>query len=135
MTPETDPTPRRGNLMSPQCPSRLVLQHLTSRWGALVMLALRGDVVRFGALRRKIGKISERMLSKTLDTLEADGFVLRTVVEVMPPHVDYRLTPLGEEAAEHLHLLAEWIEDSLPSVGREWARRGMIAPDGRVTQV
>ncbi len=135
MTAETDPTPRRGNLMSPQCPSRLVLQHLTSRWGALVMLALRGDVVRFGALRRKIGKISERMLSKTLDTLEADGFVLRTVVEVMPPHVDYRLTPLGEEAAEHLHLLAEWIEDSLPSVGREWARRGMIAPDGRVTQV
>ena len=125
-------SPRRGNLRSPRCPSRIVLQHTTSRWGALVLLTLQDKAIRFGALRREIGGISERMLSKTLDILETDGLVYRDVVEVMPPHVEYSLTPLGSEAAVRLRDFANWIEDSLPRIGAEWARRGKIRPDGTV---
>jgi len=106
----------RGNLMAPDCPSRPVLQHLTSRWGALVMIALAIGPHRFAQLRRRVGGISERMLAQTLDELEADGFVLRTAHPVVPPHVDYELTALGREAAEHVLGLTRWIETALPRI-------------------
>lgn len=107
---------QRGNLMAPDCPSRPVLQHLTSRWGALVMIALAIGPHRFSELRRRVGGISERMLAQTLQELEGDGFVLRTAHPVVPPHVDYELTPLGREAAEHVLGLTRWIEDALPRI-------------------
>ena len=107
---------QRGNLMAPDCPSRPVLQHLTSRWGALVMIALAIGPHRFAGLRRRVGGISERMLSQTLQELEGDGFVLRTAHPVVPPHVDYELTPLGREAAEHVLGLTRWIEEALPRI-------------------
>lgn len=97
-----------------------------------MLLTLQGETLRYGALRRAVGGISERMLSKTLNALEIDGLVHREVVEMMPPHVEYCLTPLGQEAVSRLQPLADWIEDSLPRVGAEWARRGVIAPDGSV---
>ncbi len=106
----------RGNLMAPDCPSRPVLQHLTSRWGALVMIALAIGPHRFAQLRRRVGGISERMLAQTLDELEADGFVLRTAHPVVPPHVDYELTAMGREAAEHVLGLTRWIEGALPRI-------------------
>lgn len=106
----------RGNLMAPDCPSRPILQHLTSRWGALVMIGLAIGPHRFAQLRRRVGGISERMLAQTLDELEADGFVLRTAHPVVPPHVDYELTALGREAAEHVLGLTRWIEDTLPRI-------------------
>lgn len=107
---------QRGNLLAPDCPSRPVLQHLTSRWGALVMIALAIGPHRFAQLRRRIGGISERMLAQTLQELEADGFVLRTAHPVVPPHVDYELTPLGREAADHVVALSGWIEAALPRI-------------------
>ncbi len=107
---------QRGNLMAPDCPSRPVLQHLTSRWGALVMIALAIGPHRFAELRRRVGGISERMLSQTLQELEGDGFVLRTAHPVVPPHVDYELTPMGREAAEHVLGLTRWIEEALPRI-------------------
>ncbi len=112
---------QRGNVMAADCPSRPVLQHLTSRWGVLVMVALATRPHRFAELRRAVGGVSERMLSQTLKELEGDGMVLRTAHDVVPPHVDYELTPLGQEAARHLIPLIGWIEESLsriPSVGR-----------------
>lgn len=112
---------QRGNVMAADCPSRPVLQHLTSRWGALVMVALATRRHRFAELRRAVGGVSERMLSQTLKELEADGMVLRTAHEVVPPHVDYELTPLGQEAARHLIPLIGWIEGNLgriPSAGQ-----------------
>lgn len=105
-----------ANVMAPDCPSRAVLQHLTSRWGALVMVALAMGPHRFSGLRRQVRGISERMLAQTLHELEADGFVLRTAHAVVPPHVDYELTPLGAEAAGHLVPLIRWIEAALPRV-------------------
>ena len=107
---------QRGNLMAPDCPSRPVLQHLTSRWGALVMIALAIGPHRFAELRRRVGGISERMLSQTLQELEGDGFVLRTAHRVVPPHVDYELTRLGREAAGHVVALVGWIEAALPDI-------------------
>jgi DNA-binding HxlR family transcriptional regulator len=105
-----------GNEMAPDCPSRPILQHLTSRWGALVMVALAARPHRFSSLRRHIRGISERMLAQTLQELEADGFVLRTAHAVVPPHVDYALTPLGTEAAQHVVALVTWVEQNLSKV-------------------
>ena len=108
---------QRGDLMAAACPSRQVLKHVTSRWGVLVLIALEGgETRRFSQLKRAIGGVSERMLAQTLQWLEADGLVLRIAHDVVPPHVDYRLTPLGIEAAEKVRLLADWIETSLPRI-------------------
>ncbi len=112
---------RRGELMAANCPSREVLKHLTSRWGVLILIALQDGTHRFGDLRRKVGGVSERMLSQTLQWLEADGIVKRTEYRVVPPHVEYSLTPLGEEAAEKVRGLADWIETSMPRIAQHWA--------------
>lgn len=107
----------RGDLMSAACPSRTVLRHLTSRWGVLVLLALQPGTLRFAQLRRAVDGVSERMLAQTLQWLEEDGMVTRTAHAVVPPHVDYALTPLGHEAADRVRNLADWIEENLPRIG------------------
>lgn len=107
---------RRGELLAAACPSRDVLRHVTSRWGVLVLLVLADGTQRFSGLRRKIGGVSEKMLAQTLQWLEADGFVLRTAYPVVPPHVEYSLTPLGTEVAAQVAGLADWIEENLPRI-------------------
>lgn len=106
----------RGDLLAADCPSREVLKHVTSRWGVLVLIVLEQRMHRFSELRRAIGGVSERMLAQTLQWLEADGLVERQAYPVVPPHVEYRLTPLGRECAEKVRLLADWIETSLPRI-------------------
>ncbi|WP_342246746.1 winged helix-turn-helix transcriptional regulator [Pseudomonas sp. OTU5201] len=107
---------RRGELLSAECPSREVLKHVTSRWGVLVLIILVDGVHRFSDLRRKIGGVSEKMLAQTLQGLEGDGFVARYSLPVVPPHVEYSLTPLGQEVAAHVQVLADWIEERLPEI-------------------
>lgn len=107
---------KQGNVLAADCPSRAVLNHLTNRWGALVMVALATGPHRFAELRRKVGGVSERMLSQTLKDLEGDGMVLRTAHPVVPPHVDYELTALGRQAADRLVALVAWIEGALPEI-------------------
>lgn len=101
------------DVMAAACPSRRILSHVTSRWGVLVLIALSDQTLRFSALRRHIGGVSDRMLAQTLQTLEADGFVIRRSLDVVPPHVEYSLSPLGEEVAERVAALAGWIEGNL----------------------
>jgi DNA-binding HxlR family transcriptional regulator len=113
--------------MAADCPSRQVLQHLTSRWGALVMIALSTGTHRFSALRRQIGGVSERMLAQTLQQLEGDGLVSRHAHAVVPPHVDYSLTPLGQEAAQRLVALSGWIEGNLGEILSHRAAQDMAA--------
>jgi DNA-binding HxlR family transcriptional regulator len=103
----------RGDLFSESCPSRDILKHVMSRWGVLLLVALGDGAQRFGELRRKVGGISEKMLAQTLVWLEQDGFVQRIAHPVAPPRVEYRLTPLGEEASIKLKELAIWIEENL----------------------
>lgn len=103
----------RGDLFAPNCPSREVMKHVTSSWGVLVLIALQDGTHRFSELRRKVSGVSERMLAQTLQWLEADGLVARKAYPVVPPHVDYTLTPMGEEAAALVGNLADWIEDNV----------------------
>jgi DNA-binding HxlR family transcriptional regulator len=106
----------RADLFSEYCPSREVLKHVTSRWGVLLLVALMDGTHRFGELRRKVGGISEKMLAQTLQWLEQDGFVQRIAHPVVPPHVEYRLTPLGEQIGHMLGDLAAWIEGNMDGI-------------------
>ena len=115
----------RADLYAPMCPSRGVLDHVTSRWGVLVLVALLADGThRFSELRRKVGGVSEKMLSQTLHLLEEDGFVRREAYPEVPPRVEYSLTPMGREVAEHIEVLTDWIEDNLPRVFAARERQG-----------
>ncbi len=103
-----------ADVMNPKCPSRLILSHVTSRWGGLILIALKHDgTLRFGALRRRIGGVSERMLAQNLRTLEQDGLVTRTARQSIPPHVDYDLTASGALIADAVRLLADSVERHL----------------------
>ncbi|EFL34184.1 transcriptional regulator [Streptomyces viridochromogenes DSM 40736] len=108
------------------CPYRLVLEHVTSRWGVLVLIELLDRPYRFSELRRAIGRwggrgVSEKMLTQTLQTLERDGLVHRDAKPVIPPRVDYSLTDLGREAAEQVRALSQWTRTRMDDV--EKARR------------
>ncbi|MBA0177358.1 winged helix-turn-helix transcriptional regulator [Pectobacterium carotovorum] len=105
-----------GDVFAEKCPSRQILNHVTSRWGVLILIALLDDTHRFSQLRRRIGGVSERMLAQTLQWLESDGFVLRTAYPVVPPHVEYSLTPLGKEVGERVKELAAWVEGNLDDI-------------------
>ncbi|MFF0411844.1 winged helix-turn-helix transcriptional regulator [Kitasatospora sp. NPDC004745] len=107
---------RAPDVYDRMCPSRGVLEHVTSRWGVLVLIALRERGYRFSELRRRVSGVSEKMLAQTLQTLERDGFVLREAHPVIPPRVDYSLTPLGLEAAEYVSALAHWVEARMCAV-------------------
>jgi DNA-binding HxlR family transcriptional regulator len=85
-------------------------------------MSLRQGTHRFSELRRKIGGVSEKMLAQSLQTLAEDGFVLRVSHPVVPPFVEYSLTPMGEEVAEHVATLTDWIEVNLPRVLNERQR-------------
>lgn len=92
------------------CPTRVVLDHVFSKWGCLVLLALsEGEPLRWSELRRRAEGVSEKMLAQTLRTLEADGLVHRDARPVVPPHVEYSLTPLGTDLAERLVPLMLWV--------------------------
>ncbi|OON40385.1 transcriptional regulator [Izhakiella australiensis] len=107
---------KKGELLNVDCPSREVLKRLTGRWSLLVLIALRDETLRFSALRRRIGGVSERMLAQTLRYMEEDGFISRIAYDVVPPHVEYHLTPLGCEAEERIALLADWLENNFSRI-------------------
>jgi DNA-binding HxlR family transcriptional regulator len=99
---------------TPDCPTRVLLDHITSRWGVLILVALSSRTMRWGELRRWARGISEKMLAQTLRTLEADGLVLREQRPVVPPHVDYSLTDRGRELSALLLPLMNWIIATAP---------------------
>lgn len=107
---------RYGELKTVDCPSREVFKHVTSLWAVLCLIALRSSTLRFSELRRKVPGVSEKMLSHTLKNLELDGFINRKVYDVVPPHVEYSLTPMGKEIAQHVIELADWIELNIPKI-------------------
>ncbi|MET3468148.1 helix-turn-helix domain-containing protein [Microbacterium sp. BDGP8] len=91
------------------CPTRVVLDHVMSKWGVLVLMALTDGTARWGELRRSVTGISEKMLASTLRTLESDGIVNRTAYPEVPPRVEYSLTERGDELMERMMPLMEWI--------------------------
>ena len=105
-----------SDVFTRDCPGREVLDHVTSRWGLLIIAALRDGPLRFYLLRDRIGGITEKMLSQTLRTLTRDGLVRREVQGTTPPKVTYQLLPLGHELAEHLQALVDWIAARTPEI-------------------
>jgi DNA-binding HxlR family transcriptional regulator len=103
----------KGHIFAEDCPSRDILRHVTSKWGLLILVALVPGTMRFSDLRRKVQGISERMLAQSLQDLEGDGIIARHALPVVPPHVEYSLTPLGLDLARKLLALGDWIETNL----------------------
>ncbi|WP_194826961.1 helix-turn-helix domain-containing protein [Nocardia sp. XZ_19_231] len=126
-----DPT-LEADVFARNCTSRPVLQNIAGRWGVLAMVALRDGPVRFSALRRRVDGVSERMLSQTLQALERDGMVHREVLEAIPPRVEYTLTELGAQVADHLRSLIVVLESNMDAVRAaqdSYHRAGAIGQD------
>lgn len=93
------------------CEVRQILDRIADKWSLLVIALLDHRTLRFTELRRAIDGISQRMLSVTVRQLERDGLVLRTVHPVVPPRVDYQLTPLGSTLHATIQALVDWTAD------------------------
>ena len=102
-------TPATGNCFVAACKAREVLNHVSNRWGGLVLGALLERELRYSEIRARVGGISEKMLAQTLDVLERDGLVARTSYPVVPPHVTYALSESGRALAERFLDLFAWI--------------------------
>lgn len=113
--------PAPGEVFASACPSRVVLDHVTSKWGVLVLVALADGPLRWSELRRRAEGISEKMLAQTLRTLEADGFVHRDAQPVIPPRVDYSLTERGTEIVSLLLPLFGWVVANAEAIVAERA--------------
>lgn len=100
---------RTAGAFEENCPTRTVLDHVMSKWGVLILMALTNGTTRWAGLRRTVAGISDKMLASTLRTLEADGLVDRLAHPEVPPRVEYSLTPLGEELMERMMPLMQWI--------------------------
>ena len=107
-----------------------ILERIADKWTLLVIEALDGEgELRFSDLQRRVGKVSHKMLTKTLRRLERDGLVKRRVHAEVPPRVDYRLTPLGESLGESVCGVWMWVGNHMPEVER--ARRAYERKNGR----
>ncbi len=99
------------------CPVRDVLNRFGDKWSMLVMTTLRANgTMRFSDIHKTIGDISQRMLTVTLRSLEADGLVMRQVYAEIPPRVEYRLTALGQSLMPHVESLTDWAMEHLPAI-------------------
>ncbi len=103
------------------CSSRAAFEVVTGKWASLVLLALVEGPHRFGELRRLVEGVSEKMLSQSLHALEREGLLTRTDHGVVPPRVDYALTPLGLEIATRLRGLADVLQGAVPDLDRSRA--------------
>jgi DNA-binding HxlR family transcriptional regulator len=114
-----------------------LLSRVGDKWTVLVVGSLGPGPMRFNALRRTVGDISQKMLSTTLRSLERDGFVTRTVTPTNPPQVEYALTELGRGLLEPVRALVEWTQANSERI--EAARRAYAArepsPAGRPSEV
>ncbi|TCP57484.1 HxlR family transcriptional regulator [Tamaricihabitans halophyticus] len=90
------------------CPVSEVLRRIGDKWTVLVIVLLGKRKHRFNELHRSIEGLSQRMLTRTLRSLERDGLVAREVYPTIPPSVEYGLTPLGESLLTPLSALADW---------------------------
>lgn len=92
------------------CEVRQILDRIADKWSLLVIALLEDRTLRFSELRRMVDGISQRMLTVTLRQLERDGLVERTVYPVVPPRVDYALTPMGRSLHATIQALVTWTE-------------------------
>lgn len=103
-------------VLDPKCGAGEVFEVVSGRWGPLVVMALKGRKRRHGELRRELEGVSQKMLIQTLRNLERNGLVEREVHPVVPPKVEYSLTPPGASASTLLEALCQWSERHLAEV-------------------
>lgn len=103
-------------VMNPECASREVLDRIADKWTALIIRVLAKGTKRHNELQREISGVSQKMLTQTLRSLERDGLVSRKVYPVVPPRVEYTLTPLGQSLIEPLNAICLWAEKHLPEL-------------------
>lgn len=121
----------KPSVFDPDCSARDALELIASKWAILIMTALAEGPMRNGALLRKIGGVSQKMLTQTLRDLESNGLVARADLGTVPPHVAYRLTPLGKSLAHALRGLDRWAERNFPQL--DAARAQYLAGEGKAS--
>jgi len=102
--------------MNAGCPSRALLARISDKWAALIVCALAARTLRYNELQREVAGISQKMLTQTLRGLEEDGVLARKVYPVIPPMVEYSLTPLGRTLVKPVLAICEWAERHLPRI-------------------
>jgi len=101
----------------PICPIRDVLSQVLDKWSILIMLMLGFyDILRFAELKKKVKGVSPKMLSKSLKSLEQDGYLDRTVFPQVPIRVEYKLTEQGKSFLERILDMSEWINVYMPDI-------------------
>ena len=110
------------NPYDPNCPTRLLLDRIGDKWTVLIIGLLLDGPMRFNALRRAIGGVTQKMLSQTLKILERDGLATREVIPGAPVAVEYALTPLGQTLATTIEGLQQWARDHIAEVAAARAR-------------
>ena len=118
MIPEhTQVTVPAFEVRSDQCRQvNQVLSRVGDKWSMLVIMLLDEGPLRFNEIKRRVGGVSQRMLSLTLKGLERDGLVTRTVFPTIPPRVDYELTPLGRSLRAPVMALGQWAQGHLDEI-------------------
>jgi len=114
----TQRKPARTPVSVNHCAARDVLARVGDKWSVYVLFLLGDGTRRFMDLRRSIEGISQRMLTVTLRNLERDGLISRTVYPVVPPRVDYALTPLGRTLRDVIDALVIWAEKHTGDIRR-----------------
>ena len=109
------------DLHFPDCPIRNVIARIGDRWSILILLTLEPaeKPMRFKEIEQAIPDISQKMLTRTLRDLEADGLVIRRAYAEVPPRVEYELTPRGRTLTPHLNSLVSWALDNLKAIVRD----------------
>ena len=100
------------------CPFRNVLDQLGDKWSFLILAVLEDSPKRFNEIKRQVGGISHRVLTRKLRDLERDGYLSRTVHPVRPPHVEYQLTPLGRSLLQPINAFLNWTVKAFPDIQR-----------------
>jgi DNA-binding HxlR family transcriptional regulator len=116
-------------VFDPECSARDALELIASKWAILILTALVEGPMRNGALLRKVGGVSQKMLTQTLRDLECNGLVARRTLGTVPPHVEYRLTLLGKSLSRALQGLDRWAERNFPRL--DLARSQYLVAQGR----
>ena len=98
------------------CSARHALELVASKWSVLILSALADGPTRNAELLCRIGGISQKMLTQTLRDLERNGLVQRCDFHTARPHVEYRLSPLGDSLSETLTALDRWAEHNFPAL-------------------
>ena len=110
------PHSTKGDILKASCPSREVLDLIADKWTVLIIYTLAGKTFRNNELARSLGDISQKVLTQCLRKLERNGLVKREIFPVVPPHVEYALTPLGRSLTQVLGSMTQWTEKHFPEV-------------------